>query len=88
MEEVRNDARRLDHFRAYVARPPRARAAEGDGGMKRVRLILTRVDDLEMLTIKHPLFIGICSDRFIIDDQRGPLKAKPAPPAIEPSEGE
>lgn len=46
--------------------------------MKRIRVILTRMGELEILTIKGPLFVAVCADRFVIDDQRGPIKAAAA----------
>lgn len=41
--------------------------------MKRIHIILTDLDGQEMLKITDPLFIGIVADRFVIDDQRGPI---------------
>jgi hypothetical protein len=49
--------------------------------MKRVRIILTQIDGMEMLTIKEPMFVGIVADRFVIEDKRGPMK--PPKPKIE-----
>lgn len=50
--------------------------------MKPVRLILTRMNGIEMLTIKQPLSVGIAASRFVIEDLRGKVvettkRAKP-----------
>lgn len=38
--------------------------------MKRIRVIIERLDGQEILKIADPLFVGIVADRFVIDDQR------------------
>lgn len=53
--------------------------------MKRIRIILKREGDQEILSIRTPLFVGIVADRFVIEDRRGPTKpakskSKPAAP--------
>lgn len=54
--------------------------------MKPIHVILTRVGGLEMLTIKGECVVGICAQRFEIEDRRGPVK--PRRPAREPRERE
>lgn len=44
--------------------------------MKRIKVILTREGDQEILKIIHPLFVGIVADRFVIEDQRGQIKPR------------
>lgn len=44
--------------------------------MKRIHVILTRINGDEMLRITEPLFIGVVADRFVIDDQRGPIEKR------------
>jgi hypothetical protein len=51
--------------------------------MKRIRITLKTIDDQEMLTIHGPLFVGIAAERFVIDDQREPVKARKTPKAAK-----
>lgn len=50
--------------------------------MKRIQVYLTHSegpDGQDVLTIREPLFMAVVADRFVIHDQRPPLKdtAKP-----------
>jgi len=38
--------------------------------MKRIRLILTSLSDMEMLTLEGSPNVLVCASRFVIDDRR------------------
>lgn len=47
--------------------------------MKRIKVKITISESgQEILTVVEPLFVAIVADRFVIDDQRGPIKAPKA----------
>lgn len=47
--------------------------------MKRIRVILTTSEGgQELLKIIEPLFVAVVADRFVIEDQRGPMTPKTA----------
>jgi hypothetical protein len=42
--------------------------------VKRIGVILETLDGQEMLKVTDPLFVAIVADRFVIDDQRTPIR--------------